>query len=365
MMGSSKLKVIITSPSLNPHENVSGISSVVHFIITQNQEVEYIHFEIGKKDNESSNIFQRILRIFKCLIKWLLFLCRNRNVLVHYNMPLMHGALLRDFCFLFVVYALNIPIVLHIHGGIYMKNRQRPRHVRWIISRCLKWAKWVFVLSDEEKQIIEADFVCMNLSVLPNCVDLTDASKYKKSIDSNAPLSILYMGRIERNKGVDFILSATQMLQTEGISFKLHVAGKEETDGEFLPKFSNELGTNFIYHGVVFGWQKVEVIKSCDIFLLPSFYEGLPMSLIETMSFGLVPIVTEVGGIPNLVKNGENGVYVEIKDTDSIVRQIKYLDINRDRLQILSTQAQFTIFSKFDASLYVNELNSCYKMICE
>ena len=168
-------------------------------------------------------------------------------------------------------------------------------------------------------------------------------------------------GSIERNKGIDYILEAAKCLKVDNVSFTLHFAGKEEIEGEYIPKFQQELGEVFTYHGVVFGKGKSELLKQCDVFLLPSFYEGLPMSLIETMSFGMVPVATNVGSISSVVTDCKNGMFVQVKDADSIASVIKVLCADISLLESLSIKAKDTINSLFDDSTYIDNLNKLYK----
>lgn len=355
------MKVIITSPSLNPKENVSGISSVAQFIISNNKEVEYIHFEVGKKDAESGDKLSRIRRILRNRVEWNRLLRQHPDAVVHYNMPLMGAAVIRDYLLLQVAHQRKHSVVLHVHGGSYMKNRQRPWIVQNLITKIFSWAKHIIVLSDEEKHIVEEDFNACKVHSLPNCVDLSDARDYKRDFDSNRPLSILYLGRIEKNKGIDYIFEATKKLKADSLPFILHFAGKEETEGEYIPRFQTELGDSFIYHGVVFGKEKNDLLKQCDVFLLPSFYEGLPMSLIETMSFGMVPVITNVGAMSSVVIDRQNGLFVKVKNTEDIVSSIKSLYVDSNLLTSLSVNAYETIFSLFNDRTYVEELNSYYK----
>ena len=355
------MKVIITSPSLNPEENVSGISSVAQFIISNNKEVEYIHFEVGKKDAESGGKLNRIRRVLRNRVEWKRLLRKHSDAVIHYNMPLMGAAVIRDYLLLQVAHLRKSPVVLHVHGGSYMKNRQRPWLVQNLITKVFSWAKHIIVLSDEEKRIVEEDFHAQNVHSLPNCIDLSEARNYKRKFETERPLSILYLGRIEKNKGIDYIFEAAKKLKSEGLPFTLHFAGKEETEGEYIPRFQVELGDLFIYHGVVFGKGKHGLLKQCDVFLLPSFYEGLPMALIETMSFGMVPVVTNVGSISSVVTDNQNGLFVKVKDTDSIASVINTLSTNRNQLASLSASAQETIHFLFDDEAYIAKLNKWYQ----
>lgn len=355
------MKVIITSPSLNPKENVSGISSVSQFIISNNSEMNYIHFEVGKKDAESTSKLSRIKRILRNRTDWKRLLLQHKEAVIHYNMPLMGAAIIRDYLLLQIAYSLGFPIILHIHGGQLMTNRNRPWFINRLLTSVFSWAKHILVLSDLEKRILEEDFDVKNVHSLPNCIDLREARKFERMHDLSRSLSILYLGRIEKNKGIDYILEASKRLQYEGTDFVLHFAGKEENEGEYLPILQQELGDKFVYHGVVSGDVKNKLLKECDVFLLPSFFEGLPMALIETMSFGEIPVVTNVGSISSLVEDNINGLFIQVKSVDDIVEKIKVLIGNAEFRQKLSNAAQKTVFTLYDDKAYINKLNTLYK----
>lgn len=355
------MKIIINSPSLDPKVNVSGISSVTQFIIFKNKEVEYIHFEVGRKDAESQGAFARITRILRNKREWEQLLKKNKDAVIHYNMPLMKAAIIRDYMLIKVAQELNMPIVLHIHGGNYIKERNRPLYLRRLLKKIFSWSKHIIVLGDEEKQILEEDFCLKNVVSLPNCIDLSEAKTIKRDNTTKEVLDILYLGRIEPNKGIDYIFDACKKLKEQGVKFNLHFAGKEEVEGQYLPRFTEEFAEHFIYHGIVSGDKKTNVLKKCDIFLLPSFFEGLPMSLLETMSFGQVPVVTSVGSIPTVVEDKKSGMYTRIRNSEDIVNAIIALNDNRTLLNKLSRNAQCAVFEKFDDNKYIKELNMLYK----
>lgn len=355
------MKVIINSPSLDPKVNVSGISTVTQFIISNNKEVDYIHFEVGRKDAESQNIMPRIKRILRNVVEWKKTISKNDVSIVHYNIPLMKGAIIRDYMLLKVAHNLRKNIVLHIHGGIYIKERNRPWYIKKLLERIFAWGKHIIVLGDEEKNILEQDFKLKNVISLPNCIDLAKAKDFNRNIDGKETLDILYIGRIEPNKGIDYTFEACKALKSNGVKFYLNFAGKEEVEGQYIPKFKEEFGNDFSFHGVVSGEKKIELLKKCDIFLLPSFFEGLPMSLLETMSFGQVPVITPVGSIPTVVTDNENGIFVRVKNTEDTVNAITRLSNDKKQYSILSEKARETIMNKFDDIKYIVQLNNLYK----
>ena len=354
------MKVIINSPSLDPKVNVSGISAVTQFILSRNKEVKYIHFEVGRKDAESQGVLSRIKRILRNKKEWEQLLKQNKDAVVHYNIPLMKAAIIRDYMLIKVAHDIGMHIVLHIHGGNYIKERNRPWYLRKLLNRIFAWGKHVIVLGEEEKSILEEDFGLNNVISLPNCIDLTEAKSFDRNINGKETLDILYIGRIEPNKGIDYIFEACKVLKEENVNFHLNFAGKEEIEGQYIPKFKEVFGDYFSYHGIVSGSVKTELLKKCDIFLLPSFYEGLPMSLLETMSFGQVPVVTPVGSIPTIVTNNTNGIFITVKNVEEIVTAIKKLTTNKDISTALSQKAKETIIAEFDDMEYIKKLNILY-----
>lgn len=355
------MKVIINSPSLNPKVNVSGISAVAQFILSGNKIVDYIHFEVGRKDAESQGALSRIKRILRNKKEWEQLLKQNKDAVIHYNMPLMKAAIIRDYMLIKVAHRLGMPIVLHIHGGNYIKDRNRPWYVRKLLERIFAWGKHLIVLGEEEKTILEEDFSLDNVVSLPNCIDLTEAKRFDRNIKNKETLDILYIGRIEPNKGIDYTFEACKVLKEEGVKFHLNFAGKEEVEGQYVPKFKEEFADNFTFHGIVSGEKKNDVLKKCDIFLLPSFYEGLPMSLLETMSFGEIPVVTNVGSISTLVENNKNGLFIQVKSVDDIVDKIKMLINDFELRKRLSIAAKKTVLTLYNDVAYINALNTLYK----
>lgn len=356
------MKIIINSPSLDPKVNVSGISSVTQFIISNNKDVEYIHFEVGRKDAESQGTVSRIKRILHNRQEWKELLLRNKDAIVHYNIPLMKAAIVRDYMLLKVAYKLGMPIVLHVHGGNYIKERKRPWYIKRLLNKIFSWGKSVIVLGEEEKTILEEDFNLKNVTSLPNCIDLSKARTFQRDVTGKDTMDILYLGRIEPNKGIDYIFEACRTLKEKDVKFHLHFAGKEENEGLYIPKFKEALGNSFTYHGIVSGEKKTEILRKCDIFLLPTFFEGLPMSLLETMSFGQVPVVTAVGSIPTIVTNRYNGLFINVKNCEDIINSITTLTNDKELYSTLSLKAKDTIINKFDDKEYINLLNRLYNI---
>lgn len=358
----NKKKVIIISPSLNPEENVSGVSEIVRFIIVNNRQQQYLHFTIGKKDTESGGLLKRVKRTLRSYHDWKLLLKSEPEAVVHYSFPIDAKSVLRDYFFIHHAVKQRRRMVVHIHGGLYLTKKNRP----WLINRMLRG---VFrsdvpfvVLSEKEREIVMGEFGAKDVKVLPNCVDLTDAEAFsRKHKEEGQPLTLGYLGRIVETKGMDWLLLACKRLLHDGVDFRLKLAGAEAGGTDYLRQFSELLGERFSYAGLVSGAAKTEFLRSLDVFVLPTYFEGLPISLLETMSYGCVPVTTPVGSIPEVLSDGENGLFVKLKDDVSLAEAIRRLDSDRTLLQRLAQQARATIFTRFSPKTYIDRLNAIYR----
>lgn len=401
-------KVIITAPSLDPTQNVSGVSSVARFIIENNTQREYVHFCLGRKDKEKGG-WRRVFSIFRAYSRWKKLLSKERRmkseecengVIVHYSFPLSAASIIRDPLFMYYAYnkvkrykikgTNNYGMVVHVHGGLFLTAPKIP----FILNRILKWVfSWdvpFIVLSEKEKRILQERFGAKKVEVLPNCPSMPERIGLEvrgERLEKHRVLTMGYLGRIEPNKGMTELLKACQQLKKEGVDFKLRFAGKEQVEGEYIPLFRQWLNDNdnsndnekfFEYVGLVSGESKDAFLRSLDVFVMPTYFEGLPMSLLECMAYGVVPVVTPVGSIPEVVKdndelqitnyegsntNDANGVFVKVKDVDSIVEAVKYLDAHRDIVAHLSENARKTIMDNLSASKYVEKLNDIYNLL--
>ncbi len=353
------MKIIIVSPSLNLNENVSGISSVTQFIINHNKNHDYVHFTIGKRDNDKRN-FRWLTSILVLYMKWLYVLATQKEILIHFNLALSRNSIIRDFPILMMARISGKRMILHIHGGNFLMHRKHPEWMNYLLKIIFSGRHPVIVLSALEKEIIQNKFNRQRIHILPNCVELNDALSFNRTYKKDRPV-ILFLGRISSDKGIEYIYNATHTLKTNNIQFKFILAGKGPEEKIFIPKFRELLGNDFEFKGVVSGDNKTTLLKECDIFLLPSFYEGLPMALIESMSFGLVPVITNVGSIKYVVKHGENGLFIQSHSSVDISDAIENLAKNNEYLVTLSKNARQFIFRNFNPEAYITRLNEIYQ----
>ena len=356
------MDVIIVSPSLDPTKNVSGLSSVTRFIIENNPHHNYIHFELGRKDGEKGGIY-RVSSIIRRFKEWKHLLKNHPDAIVHYNFPLEKPSIIRDTPFMHAALKNGNKMVIHIHGGVYLTSESIPFPFRQILKHVFSWQVPFIALSEKEAGILRNKFYAKHVVSLPNCINLKDAKTFdRKCKDISSPLTLGYLGRIAKTKGMDYLLQACCILKERHIPFCLKIAGTEEVEGLYLPQFSKILGNQFVYSGIVSGESKNSFLRSLDVLAMPTFFEGLPMSLLECMSYGVVPVITPVGSIPTVVTDNQNGILIKVKDTPSIVDAITFLHTHRDKLEQMSKSSRNYIYEHFDSDSYIDKLNNIYSI---
>lgn len=353
------MKVIITSPSLDTSENISGISSVVKFIIESNPGMEYVHFELGRHDDEKRNLAW-LLRILSSYLRWFRILWAGKDTMVHFNMALCKFSIIRDFPMLLMARLFRRKMIIHLHGGDYLEHKEPPAWMRILWKISFSGRNPVIVLSPAEMEILNKRIARERIHTLPNCISLHEAYEFERNYAGDESVNLLFMGRISTDKGLEFIYKALVSLKRKGVNFRFILAGRGPDQDEYSRKFRELLGSSFEFTGVITGELKTAVLKRCNVFVLPSFYEGLPMALLESMSFGLVPVTTNVGSIGQIVTHGENGLFVKSHSSSDIEFAVEELASNWQFRQQLSRNARQFIFENFSPESYVSKLNEIY-----
>jgi len=167
------------------------------------------------------------------------------------------------------------------------------------------------------------------------------------------------MGRIERKKGIHDLIEAGKLL-ADKFRFKIILCG-EGNISLWQEECSNKGLIDVIqFRGWVSGEEKELLLRETDIYVLPSYSEGLPMSILEAMSYGIPVISTPVGGVPEVVIDGINGFLVDPGDVHGLADKLEQLISDyRLRMKMGITGRQFAQ-EKFDISNNIKQLMNIY-----
>jgi len=147
---------------------------------------------------------------------------------------------------------------------------------------------------------------------------------YDRDYSVKSKYNLLYFGRITDAKGVEELIYAMSLLIQKKINIHLTIVGSGQYFEEVF-NLSNKLNLSehISFEGSVYDpIRKKEYFKNADIFILPSYNEGFPRSIYESMVFGTPIITTFVGGIPSIMKDNFNALKIDVKSVDSIVEVV-------------------------------------------
>ncbi|UOA09127.1 glycosyltransferase family 4 protein [Methylobacter sp. S3L5C] len=165
--------------------------------------------------------------------------------------------------------------------------------------------------------------------------------------------NLLCVGRLTQAKGQAILLESLAQLQSQGISVTLTLVGMGP-DEKSLRQYAQRLGISqqVKFTGAVDQDHILEYYKATDIFVLPSFAEGLPVVLMEAMAMEIPCITTAITGIPELILNGQEGLLVAASDSDGLTQAIKQLVGDQVLRQQLGKAGRERVLSDYD--LYKN-----------
>ncbi|SDM67996.1 glycosyltransferase family 4 protein [Siphonobacter aquaeclarae] len=356
------MRIAITSQNLDPKVVVSGISTVVATIVDLSKN-NLLLYEMGYRDGDGKKGFGWFVKQARFLVDFPLFLVRGKVQLVHLNVPFDAMGIIREYAAMLMSKMLGRKVLLHIHGGKYLMLPPKGKVIRFLIHRILNDADKVLVLSELEKKVLVENYSFDKAEVLLNAIN---ASYYKfrpKQLAEDEKITLLYLARINESKGVEDVMEAVKQLYPEA-PFRLIACGSGPLEKEFVAACKDVMGSDFDFRGVVSGDEKLKAIYEADLFILPSRHsEGLPMSLLETMSAGLVPVVTDEASMKYVVTDKVNGIRVKKYDGADIAEKLRNLFRNRQQIPVLAAQARETIVQKYDTTSFVNRLDSIYETV--
>ncbi len=220
----------------------------------------------------------------------------------------------------------------------------------------LRNANFVYPVSDELVKLTEKRNI-KNKIYSPNYVDLSIfRDKHRKNnIDSKDKIQIIYVGRFEEEKGLRILLQAIKNLSKESNKFELSLVG----DGSLKDWIKEFIKKNKIKNIKMLGTfdysEMPKIYNQADIFVLPSYTEGSPGTVIEAMGCGTAVICTAVGECPKIIKNGYSGLLVPPDNPQKLSEAIRNLINNRELIQKLRKNGRISALKRTENYIKIHK----------
>jgi glycosyltransferase involved in cell wall biosynthesis len=270
---------------------------------------------------------------------------------------------IKDIVLINLVSSKGVKIVNHLHGSdFYEFLHTSPKWYQKILFKSYEKVDTSIVLLNSMKLQFK-DFKNMRVEVVLNFYD-KECNERLAEKEKNK-INLVYLSNIISSKGIFELIDAFEVLSKTHENIHLSIAGGYIAD-EYLSidkvrkKFERRIFSNnrINYMGKVFKRDKVELLQKSDIFVLPSYYksEAFPISIIEAMTCGNAIVTTDYKYLPEVV-NEKNGVLVEIKSVESLVKGIESLLNNIEKLRKVQKFNKIEAQNKYSLNQYLKNLN--------
>lgn len=273
--------------------------------------------------NRDGSVWQRLRVWVPAYLTLCMMLLRGQVSALHSHMA-MRGSFWRKSAFNVTARAFGVPVMAHLHGSEFKTfYATQPAWRQRLISAEFARCRRVLVLSASWAEFVRSIAPAARVTVLPNYVRVPGLASETRP--SEGAVTALFLGEVGTRKGIYDLIPALSRALTTAPHLHLQVGGSGEIDKARAAAQDHQVDSHVDFAGWVAGEKKIGALRAAHIYVLPSHNEGLPISILEAMSYGLPIIATRVGGIPELVREGTDGLLVDAGDVDALAAALSTL----------------------------------------
>ena len=224
----------------------------------------------------------------------------------------------------------------------------------WALGLKLKYAKFIACISHycrSQVMLFSESQDWHKLKVVHCGIDFNHYQAIQAPSDktSDTPVKLIYVGRLAHEKGVSVLIRSLIKLKQEGVAYELTLVGDGPERRELEKLVASQgLQANIIFHGYADQNTVRQKLLASDIFVLPSFAEGVPVSFMEAMASGVPVVGTNVGGVSELIEHGVTGLVVPPADEASLKLAINRYINDPDLRQQVRLAARMSVEKHFN-----------------
>lgn len=252
----------------------------------------------------------------------------------------------------------NKKVIIHLHAGPFMAwYKSVSKKTQDKIKKILHYSDSLLVLGsywlNELSEIVPID----KMTVLYNGVPCPDSNPY-----SNEARNIVFFGVMRKEKGIYDLINAVKCINNELPSDIKVVLCGNDLEGNIAETIENAgLSPRFDLVGWVTGNKKELIYQNAMMDILPSYFEGLSMTVLEAMARGIPVITTNISTMPELI--GKNGILIEPGDVKNLAKAILLLSSDREKRHQMSQEEYERIKCSFSDSVFIEKTLNIYKQL--
>ena len=315
--------VLTVGPDFDPPKG--GIAQVVY---NYRRDVFGPGFHFIANSCSGSKV-RKALRALLAVLDMVWMLAVKRQIRIVHIHTASYTSFTRSCLYMAIAKAMGRKVIMHVHGGAF---RDYYSGNKSYVARKLRQCDCVVVLSDFWRRFM-ADEVGVNRVEVVN--NIIPKPEFSTTVADDGKLHAMFMGLLIRDKGIYDLIEALALIKNELEGrFVLHVCGTGETEAVKARISERGIDDLVSLEGWVSGQAKTWLMNWCQLFVLPSYIEGLPLSILEAMSYKMCIVASSVGSIPELLSGTAFGEMVKPGDAGALARAIaKFACMPASKLQ--------------------------------
>jgi glycosyltransferase involved in cell wall biosynthesis len=299
--------------------------------------------------------FKDIVLFVRALLIFLVLVIQSKVDLVHAHMS-YNASFWRKYIFFLLCRAFTVPFICHLHGSEfkgYVKRSGRIRSSR--LKHLARGADTFLVLSRSWKEYVDECFG-INSVILPNYIDLADKHK-NKNLDGEG--DIIFVGAFIERKGVLDLIKAFYQANLN-CNLRLCGSGPLLEEAKALVQ-EYQINSKVIFHGWVSGDEKYNIFSKSSVFVLPTYNEGLPLTILEAFATRTFVISTPVGAIPEVVIENKSGLLFPAGNISCLKDRLTFYFNNRELCNQMIHEAYCIYESNYTSKSVMPILKQVYE----
>jgi len=290
---------------------------------------------------------------------------RRKVDLVHINLA-SSGSAYRKMMLAALARRLGVPYVVHLHSGRFDQFwRTASPRIATAVDRLFANSHAIIVLGEYWAGVVSERVPTARRKtfVLANA---TPPSPCEREPADDGRVRITFLGKIGPNKGTRQLIEALATMAGRN-DWIATICGNGDVDEARALADKLGIADQSVFPGWLDAGATAAQLRKTDIFVLPSFSEGLPMAILEAFSWGIAVVATPVGSIPDVVEHERNGLIVPVGDVPALARALRRLIEDAELRCRLGKAARQDHAARFDINVYVSRLATIWRaaVACE
>ena len=360
----NKILLILQTPPPYGGGEIKALYLKNFFIKNEN----YIIYDYSRKKNRNRSTqgrFNLINIIFG--LRWIInckkIIRKYKPKKIYFTLPKEFYAFLRNACIISFAKRKGVMVLGELPGASFLFLSREKGIKQKIGLHFLRKVEEIRMLGETiEKNHKKYG---LNTIVIDNGAKVKEDVKVRKEAFTNDTLNMLYIGALEFSKGIKNIILAAKLCKEKNLNVKFNIAGEwvypvQQRECELIIK-KNQLNDLIKFHGFVLGNDMWNLFKNNVILVHPTYWDGVPLTILQALAAGMTIISTYVGAIPDIIEDDVNGTLLKKNTPEMLFNAIKKYYSNRHMMLDIFNVNNKVFKKRFDLEIFLKNMKNWYE----